>query len=75
MALSVVSRMDYSRSADGITPTAIQSSIPKPPSDSKFKLPFQQDNNRKYGNNNCGLVNKGNTCYENAYHSVNGSVE
>ena len=44
---------------DGITPTAMESS-------SKSKLPFQQDNNRKYGTNNCGLVNKDNTCYVDA---------
>ena len=52
--------------ADRITPTAMKSSIPKPPSHSNSKLPFQQDNNRKYGTNNCGLINKGNTCYVNA---------
>ena len=48
--------------ADGITLTAMESSIPKPPTQSKSKLPFQQDNNRKYGISNCGLINKGNSC-------------
>ena len=54
----------------------MESSIPKPPRNSKYKFPFQQDNsrkygtfqqdnNRKYGTNNYGLVNKGNTCYVN----------
>ena len=52
--------------ANAITPTAMESLIPKPPRDSKSKLPFQQDNNRKYVTNNYGLVNKGNTCYVNA---------
>ena len=52
--------------ADGITPTAMESSIPKPLRHSKSKLPFKQDNNRKYGTNKCGLINKGNTCYMNA---------
>ena len=51
--------------ADGITATAMESSIPKPPRHSKSKLSFQQDNNIKYGTNNCGVVNKGKTCYVN----------
>ena len=51
--------------ADGITPAAIQSSVPKPPRHGKSKLTFQQDNSRKYSTDNCGLVNKGNTCYVN----------
>ena len=52
--------------ADFIIPSAMESWIPKPPRHSKSKFPFQQDNNRKYGTNNCGLVNKGNICYVNA---------
>ena len=52
--------------ADGITPAAIQSSIPKPPRHSKSELPFQQDNNKKYITNSCELVNKDNACYLNA---------
>ena len=50
--------------ADSTTPTAIQS-IPKPPRHSRSKLLYEQNNNRKYGTNNCGLVNKGKTCYVN----------
>ena len=44
----------------------MESSIPKPLKHSKSKLPFKQDNNRKYGTNKCGLINKGNTGYMNA---------
>ena len=42
--------------ADAITPTAMESSIPKPPRHSKSKLPFHQDNNRKYGTNSSVYV-------------------
>ena len=44
----------------------MESSIPKPPRHSKSNLPFQHDNNRKYGTDNCELINKGSTCYVNA---------
>ena len=52
--------------ADGITPVAIQSSIPKPPRHSKSELPFQQGNNKKYCTNSCELVNNDNESNLNA---------
>ena len=45
-------------------PTHLQLTTPNPARHSISKFPFQQNENRNYHTNNCGLANKRKTCYD-----------